>query len=92
MKDHKWMKLKRVTACLRMDDSRRLEEALLDAAHHDAKWGDYAAQVHKHRDFLRAMFRDNRELLYSQFDSGMRARAKGLTEDEVDARVLAGKL
>ena len=88
-----WKKLKRITACLVVgSNEKHLEEALLDAAKEDPKWGVYAKTVAEYRDFLRSMFRDNRELLESQFDTGMRRRASDMTDDEVDAAVRSGTL
>tara|TARA_Y100000296_G_scaffold83955_1_gene116082 strand:- start:1177 stop:1464 length:288 start_codon:yes stop_codon:yes gene_type:complete len=86
-------KLQRIVACLatKLLESR-LEEALMDAAAEDPKWAAYAERVAEHRNFLRSILRDNRELLESQFDAGMRRRASNMTDDEVDAAVLSGTL
>ena len=88
-----WKKLKRITACLVVGtNEKNLEESLLDAAKEDPKWAVYAGKVAEYRDFLRSVFQDNRELLESQFDAGMRDRARGMSDDEVVAAVRSGTL
>jgi len=85
-------KLSRIVACLFCGRQDSLEESLRDAAEDDPKWSVYADTVAQYRRFLRSMFTDNRELLVSQFDRGMRERAQTMTTDEVDAAILKGNL
>jgi hypothetical protein len=93
MKAVPWSLLQRIVACLILNYPRtNLLESLEEAAQINPKWERYAKEVKAHDKFLRQMFRDNPELLESQMDAGMRKRAKGLSEEELNHRISLGIL
>ena len=87
-----WPKLKRISSAIISVHLNSLDVLLEEAAKHDDKWIKYAETAKEYRMFLGEMVRENRELLYSQFNPRMRERALTLTDEQVDSLVGAGKL